>query len=197
MGLVDNYKQNRRKKKLEEVNKALDKLKSEHPFDPQSFKPKTQTPSTNMSSPQPPKQSSNTLFIMLTVLFGVLAGVFLVMMFLYKGDLSDMEDQYDSKRAELAKLKAQVEEKEKALDNKESELKQQVQRELNLTGEKTALRKDNEKLEDEIDDLKDDVKKHISTIVDMNKTIIKRENEIDDLNTCIKDKFKEDPDKCD
>ena len=191
MGIVDSYMHNRRKKKLEEINKALEKLKREHPFDPTSFKPKIQQPTMAAQT------NNSKIAWILAILFLIIAIITTSMLFYYKGQLTTIEEGYEEKETELQTLQTTLQTKIAELEKTKTSLKDKTALGLNLSDESYALRKQKQNLEEEIIKLKQQIFNKEVDLSSLNKTNTKQKNEIKEWITCIEDKFKEDPDDCD
>ena len=193
MSIIDEYAHKRRKKKLEEVNKALERLKREHPFDPSSLKPSMQQSNTYSGKPSGTGSLFWIVVIPLIVIILALGGF----LFYYMGQANTMELDYEEQKEKLETLQASLGNKTAALEEKESELKTKEELELNLSDETEQLKREKILLEEEITNLKREILDKQAELLSLNNTVENQKDEISDWMACIEDVFSEDPDDCD
>src|SRR3990167_594734 len=141
MSLINEYMSDRRKKKLEEVTRALEQLKHEN-VATDALKPKS-TLSTSVSHP-PMRTGKDLLFIGILLICVV---VLVITSFYYRSQYSKLNDNYQEKTDKLKEL------------------------ENDVSKERDRLEADIEDLEDQIDDLEAEISAKTTELENLTRTV--------------------------
>jgi len=191
MSFIENYKANKRKRKLEEVNKALETLKKEHPFDPTSFKPK-QTPPPKTERPMHISSPSRTPTIW-TIILGVVSIILLILVVMYKVQLSSSQEDYDTIEQDLNNLQNQLQNQTGLVAQTQAQLQQQEEEGKNIT---LALAQEKTTLQNDLLNLTQEINNQYTYLLQINQSKILLEQEIEDLKDCVNNTLGENLNKC-
>jgi len=191
MGIIKDYMLHRRQKKLEEVTKALEQLKQEN-VATASLKPKITPSHQNV----PPLLRSDRDFLFIGILL-VCVVVLIVLSFYYISQFTRINDEYQEKVDQLKTLETELQEKLQDLNEANTLLKDKK------ISEKDFL-KDQDRLEAEIEDLKNEIKTLEADIAakrdeldNLTKTASDQKREIAKWKNCIEDELNENLSVCD
>jgi cell division protein FtsB len=198
MGFIANYLQQRRRKKLEAVNKELERLKEFHPFDPGTLKPRnnygTYAADHHSRNQQRPQRSPSffSLIILGLIFLFMIVGVF----FYYQGQMDTLQEAYDRKNIESSQFQTKVDDLTEELEDTKHELKKKTVLGFNLSDQSDQLRREKQSLEQEIADLEKDIINKEANLINLNTTMSQKVTEIVLWKACIKKIFNEDPNDC-
>ena len=198
MSLIKDYMSDRRHKKLEEINQALEQLKHEN-VATDALKPKSTL--TTPVSHAPMHTGKDLLFIGILLVCVI---VLIVTSFYYRSQYATLNDNYQEKVDKLAELEVNLQEKLDALETAEGKLKDKEASEETLQEERDRLESDVEDLELEIERLEDDIRIKRADVDNLTRTINQQRNEInqqrneiDRWKDCIEDELDQNLSVCD
>ena len=191
MSLINEYMSDRRKKKLEEVTRALEQLKHEN-VATDALKPKS-TLSTSVSHP-PMRTGKDLLFIGILLICVV---VLVITSFYYRSQYSKLNDNYQEKTDKLKELEADLQEKLDALETTQEERDKLKESEKDVSKERDRLEADIEDLEDQIDDLEAEISAKTTELENLTRTVTNQQRDINFWRNCIEDELDENLSVCD
>ncbi|GEM_PF-3177626 len=191
MSLIKDYMSERRKKKLEEINHALEQLKHEN-VATDSLKPKITLPASTAYTPL--RTGKDLLFIGILLLCVV---VLVIVSFYYRNQYTTLNSDYQAKVDKLKTLETDLAEREQELEDTQDILKDKEDVEKKLSGTKETLEEEISDLEDQIDTLQADITAKKSEIDNLTRTINQQRGEIADWKDCIEDELNQNLSVCD
>ena len=191
MSLIKDYISDRRHKKLEEINRALEQLKHEN-VATDALKQKS-TLTTPVSHP-PMRTGKDLLFIGILLVCVI---VLIVTSFYYRSQYATLNDNYQEKVNALSKLEADLQKKIGDLETTQEERDRLEASEETLQEERDRLESDVEDLELEIETLEDDITVKRAEVDNLTRTINQQRNEIDRWKDCIEDELDQNLSVCD
>lgn len=191
MSLIKEYISERRHKKLEEINRALEQLKHEN-VATDGLKPKTVL-STPVSHP-PMRTGKDLLFIGILLVCVV---ILIITTFFYRGQYAALNDSYQEKVDKLTLLEADL---QKKIDDLEAT--QEERDRLKISKESTQeelddLESEVEDLQMEVDKLEDEIKIKRAEVDNLTRVVSQQRNEINDWKDCIEDELEQNLSVCD
>lgn len=191
MSLIKEYISERRHKKLEEINHALEQLKHEN-VATDALKPKS-TLTTPISYP-PMRTGKDLLFIGILLVCVV---VLIITTFFYRSQYATLNDNYQEKTDQLKVLEADLQKKLDDLATTQEERDKLKASKESTKEERDRLKSDVEDLELEIDRLEDDIKIKRAEADNLTRIVSQQRNEIDDWKDCIEDELDQNLSVCD
>lgn len=195
MSLIDNFLHERRKRKLEEVNKELERLKQQHPFDPASLKPKAQYANTYHEYSQHTMRPRSFLSLWTGIAI-LLVVILIAFIFYYKDQVAALEESRQQEEMKSKNLQTMVDNLTAKLDETSQELKKKIANEYDLSDQSDQLREEKELLEEEKNNFEKDILIKEAQITTINQTLTQKYTEITRWKACIRKVFNEDPDDC-
>ncbi|HLC72245.1 MAG TPA: hypothetical protein VJH37_01565 [Candidatus Nanoarchaeia archaeon] len=191
MSLIHEYMSERRKKKLEEVTKALEQLKHEN-VATDALKPKS-TLSTSASH-LPMRTGKDLLFIGILLVCVV---VLVITSFYYRTQYSKLDIDYQEKVSRLATLDADLQENIDDLEAAQEKLDDLKASEKDVLRERDRLEAEIEDLEDEISAKQDELDALEIEVTNLTRTVTNQQRDIIYWRNCIEDELNENLSVCD
>lgn len=192
MGLFTRLGEERRRRKLEEVTRALEELKRENVVHADTLKPK------HTASPLQKVPSLHTgrdlLFIGILILCIV---ALIIISFYYKGQSSSFKAKYEEKAETLKELERELEEKLVDLNETKYQLQFKEEVEEELSGRSKDLEDEITRLEDDIKKLQDEMNAKKEELANLTKITDDQRREIKKWKECIEDEYDGNLTKCD
>ncbi len=182
----------RRHKKLEEINLALEQLKHEN-VATDALKPKSSL-SPHPTSYPPMRSGKDLMFIGILLVCVV---VLVVFSFYYRSQYSKLNDNYQEKVDKLASLEAALQKKVDALETTQEERDKLEASEKDFLRDRDKLEAEIEDLQNEINTLEADITTKRNELDNLTRTVSDQRREIDRWKDCIEDELNENLSVCD